>query len=229
MREIDPWHPQGRFGPGGVPYRRAWDRVTFWDCPHDRSLEGMTVAAVAARRGIDPEDCLFDLTLAEEGRGPRMINDYIEDEHYRIIPWEWCILPSIDTGLFDPAERFAPIDYRYQLETGAPSTIGMAPRVLGQFVREEGLFSLEEGVRRLTSLPISRLGIPDRGIVRAGMWADLVVFDRETVGMRGAEPNPEVAASCWPAGIDYVVVNGAVAMEGHRHTGERAGRVLRKA
>jgi len=228
MWEIDPWHPLGRFGPGGVPYRRAWDRVIVWDCPHDRSIQGKSIAAVAAERGIEPEECLFDLTLAEKGRGPRMINDYIEDEHYRIIPWEHCILPSIDTGLFDPAERFEPIDFRYQLETGAASSIGVAPRVLGQFVRQEKVLSLEEGVRRMTSLPMSRLGLTDRGYVRPGMWADLVVFDRETVGMRGEEADPNVAESCWPAGIDYVVVNGEVAMEGHRHTGVRAGRVLRK-
>jgi N-acyl-D-aspartate/D-glutamate deacylase len=158
-----------------------------------------------------------------------MINDYIEDEHYRIAPWPHCILPSIDTGLFDPAERFQPIDFRYQIATGAPSTIGMAPRVLGQFAREEGIFSLEEGVRRLTSLPMWRLGITDRGTVKAGLWADLVVFDPKTVGMRGPNPDPEVPETCWPAGIDYVAVNGEVAMEGHRHTGARAGRVLRKS
>ncbi len=80
----------------------------------------------------------------------------------------------------------------------------------------------------MTSLPISRLGIADRGVIRPGIWADLVVFDRETVGMRSAEADPSVEESCWPSGIDYVVVNGEVAMEGHRHTGARAGRVLRK-
>ena len=51
MRTIDPWHPLGRFGPGGVPFRRAWDRVIIWDCPHDRSLEGKSVAAVGCGEG----------------------------------------------------------------------------------------------------------------------------------------------------------------------------------
>ena len=228
MRETDPWHPLGRFGPGGVPFRRAWDRVVIWHCKHDPSLKGKSIAAIAAYRGLEPEDCLFDLFLAEDGRGPRMINDYIEDEHYRIVPWEHCIVPSIDTGLFDPADRSDPLDFEYQLEVGAPSHLGVAPRVLGQFVRQEKIFSLEEGVRRMTSLPISRLGITDRGYVRPGMWADLVVFDRDTVGMRSAQADPNVMESCWPTGIDYVVVNGEMAMEGHRHTGARAGRVLRR-
>jgi N-acyl-D-amino-acid deacylase len=228
MRETGPLHPLGRFGPGGVPYRRAWDRVIVWDCPHDRSMEGKSVAAVAVERGLEPEEALFDLTLAEEGRGPKLINDYIEDEHYRIVPWAQCIVPSIDTGLFDPAAALGPDDFRYQVSTGAPSTIGFAPRVLGQFVRDERLLTLEEGVRRMTSLPLSRLGITDRGVVRPGAWADLVVFDPATIAMRGPTPDPRRPETCWPTGISHVVVNGEVAMDGPRYTGARAGRVLRR-
>ena len=233
MRENGPLHPLGRFGPGGVPYRKAWDRIVIWDCPHDRSVEGRSIAAVAVERRTEPEEVLFDLTLAEGGTGPKLINDYIEDEHYRIVPWEHCIVPSVDTGLFDPAVAHAgaalqPVDFRYQLATGAPSPIGFFPRVLGQFVREEKLLTLEDGVRRMTSLPLSRLGISDRGVVAQGAWADLVVFDPETIAMHGPTADADEPETCWPAGIDYVVVNGEVAMEGHRYTGARAGQVLRR-
>jgi len=65
MRSIGPWRPLGRFGPAGMPERRAWDRVTIFDCPRDRSIEGQSVADVAAIRGIDAKDALFDLVLAE--------------------------------------------------------------------------------------------------------------------------------------------------------------------
>jgi N-acyl-D-aspartate/D-glutamate deacylase len=228
MRTIHPWHPLGRFGPGGVPFRRAWDRVTVFDCPHDRSLEGRTIAAIAAERGIDPEDALFDLALAEEGRGPRCIHDYIEDDHFRTVPWEHCIFPSIDTGLFDPAERLTPLDLRYWLETRYPGFIGLFPRVLGQFVRDEKLETLEEAVRKMSSLCMQRLGITDRGAIRPGMWADLTVFDQDTIALRGPDPDPERLESFYPVGIHYVVVNGQVTMEGHHHTGVCAGRVLRK-
>ncbi|HET7769931.1 MAG TPA: amidohydrolase family protein, partial [Chloroflexota bacterium] len=147
--------------------------------------------------------------------------------------WEQCIVPSVDTGLFDPAVTNAgaalqPVDFRYQLATGAPSPIGFFPRVLGQFVREEKLLTLEDGVRRMTSLPLSRLGIGDRGVVQEGAWADLVVFDAETIAMRGPHSDAEQPETCWPVGIDYVMVNGEVAMEGHRYTGARSGRVLRR-
>jgi N-acyl-D-aspartate/D-glutamate deacylase len=228
MRTTHPWHPLGRFGPGGVPFRRAWDRVTIWDCPHDRELEGRSVAAVAAERGIDAEDALFDLALAEGGRGPRFIHHYIEDDHYRTAPWEYCIFPSVDTGLFDPAERLTALDLRYWKETGYPGYIGLFPRVLGQFVREEKLMTLEEAVRKMTSLAVQRLGIADRGVLRPGLWADLVVFDRDAIALRSPNADPERLETFYPVGIDYVVVNGQVAMEGHRHTGARAGQVLRK-
>jgi N-acyl-D-aspartate/D-glutamate deacylase len=232
MREIGPLHPLGRFGPGGVAQRRAWDRIVVWSCPHDPSVEGKSIAALAVTRRAEPEEVLFDLTLAEGGRGPKLINDYIEDEHYRIVPWAHCIVPSVDTGLFDPTvtgetASLQPLDFRYQMSTGAPSFIGVFPRVLGQFVREEQLLTLEDAVRRMTSLPLSRLGIADRGVLREGAWADLVVFDAQRIAMRGPHPDPAQPETCWPAGIEYVVVNGAVAVEGHRPTGTRAGRVLR--
>lgn len=229
MRTIHPWHPQGRFGPGGVPFRRAWDRVVIYDCPHDRSLEGKTVAAVAAERGIEFEEALFDLALAEDCRGPRFIHDYIEDDHYRTATWERCIFPSIDTGLYDPAQHFSELDLRYWRDTGYPGTIGLAPRVLGQFVRQEKLLTLEEAIRKMTSFAMQRLGIADRGVIRAGLWADLTVFDPQTVALRGPAPDPSRIETFYPVGIDYVIVNGQIAMEGHRYTGARAGQVLRKA
>jgi N-acyl-D-aspartate/D-glutamate deacylase len=228
MRTVHPWHPLGRFGPGGVPFRRAWDRVVIWDCPHDRSLQGKTVAAVAAERGIDAEDALFDLAVAEKGRGPRFIHDYIEDDHYRTAPWEYCIFPSVDTGLFDPAERLTELDLRYWLETGYPGFIGLFPRVLGQFVREEKLMPVEEAVRKMTSLAVQRVGITDRGAVRPGMWADLTVFDPDTIALRSPDADPKRLETFYPVGIDWVVINGQVVMEGHEYTGVRAGKVLRR-
>ena len=228
MRTVDPWHPLGRFGPGGVPFRRAWDRVLIWDCPHDRSLEGKSVAAVAAARGVEFEDALFDLALAEKGRGPRFIHDYIEDDHFRTSSWEYCIFPSVDTGLFDPAERLSALDLRYWKETGYPGTIGLFPRVLGQFVREEKLMTVEEAVRKMTSLAMQRVGIADRGVIRPGQWADLVVFDKDTIALRSPDADPEQLETFYPTGVQYVIVNGAVTMEGHRYTGARMGSVLRK-
>jgi N-acyl-D-aspartate/D-glutamate deacylase len=226
MRTVDPWHPLGRFGPGGVPYRRAWDRVTIFDCPHDRSLEGQTVAAVAAQRGVESEDALFDLTLAESGGGPLMIYDYIEDDHFRTAPWPHCIFPSVDTGLYDPA-TLSPAMLRAWKETRFPGTLGLFPRVLGQFVRQEKLLTLEEAIRKMTSFAMSRLGIRDRGEIAEGKWADITVFDPATIALHGARPDPENVESFYPTGIECVLVNGRVAVRNGKLIGGDAGRLLR--
>jgi N-acyl-D-amino-acid deacylase len=85
-----------------------------------------------------------------------------------------------------------------------------------------------DAVRKMTSLAVQRVGIRDCGAIRPGMWADLVVFDKETIALRGPDPDPERVETFYPVGIRHVVVNGEVAMEGQRYTGARAGRVLRK-
>lgn len=226
MRTVDPWHPLGRFGPGGVPYRRAWDRVVIFDCPHDRSLEGRTVAAVAAQRGVEFEDALFDLILAEDGSGPLMIYDYIEDDHYRTAPWPHCIFPSVDTGLYDPASLSA-TTLRAWKETRFPGTLGLFPRVLGQFVREEKLLTLEEAIRKMTSFAMSRLGIRDRGEIAEGKWADVTIFRPATIALRGADPDPANVASFYPTGIECVLVNGRVAVRKGQLVRGNAGQLLR--
>jgi N-acyl-D-aspartate/D-glutamate deacylase len=90
-------------------------------------------------------------------------------------------------------------------------------------VREERLLPLEEAVRKMTSLPASRMGLPDRGILRPGMMADLVVFDPATVRDRSTFADP----LHYSEGIPYVAVNGRLVVDGGRITSERPGRVLR--
>ncbi len=104
-----------------------------------------------------------------------------------------------------------------------PRTYGTFPYVLGQFVREEGLLRLEEAVRKMTAIPAQRLGLPDRGIIRDGMKADLVVFDPERVAARATFEQPKQ----YPEGIDYVIVNGQVVIDQAVHTGALPGRALR--
>jgi N-acyl-D-amino-acid deacylase len=105
-----------------------------------------------------------------------------------------------------------------------PRGAGTYPRFLGRYVREYKVVSLEEGVRRMTSLPASVLGLKDRGRIAEGMKADLVLFDPDTVIDRSTIKDPIAA----PAGIPYVVVNGQMAVDKGVVTAVRAGRVLRK-
>lgn len=103
-----------------------------------------------------------------------------------------------------------------------PRLWGSFPRVLGHYARDVGLMPLEEAVRRMTSLPAAWFGLRDRGVLRPGAFADIVIFDPETVADRGTFIKPAVPA----AGIDAVIVNGRVAWQDGAHTGARAGRVL---
>jgi N-acyl-D-amino-acid deacylase len=96
--------------------------------------------------------------------------------------------------------------------------------VLGHYAREVGLFSLEEAVRKMTSLTARQFGLKDRGVLREGAYADLVLFDPETVRDRATFDDPKQPA----AGIEAVWVNGRAVWEGGTHTGTRPGRALRR-
>ena len=104
-----------------------------------------------------------------------------------------------------------------------PRLYGTLPRVLGTYVREERLFSLEEGVRKMTSLPARRMNLAGRGELREGFAADIVVFDPKTIADRATYEEPRK----YPAGIDYVIVNGEIGAEHGKQTAARSGRLLR--
>jgi dihydroorotase/N-acyl-D-amino-acid deacylase len=104
-----------------------------------------------------------------------------------------------------------------------PRTYGSTARVLGTYVRERGTLSLEGAVAKLTAVPAGRLGLRDRGVMREGAYADVVIFDPALVADEASYEDP----ACYPAGIDAVIVNGRIAVDRDGETGERPGRVLR--
>ena len=106
-----------------------------------------------------------------------------------------------------------------------PRTYGSTALVLGEYVRDERLLPLQTAVAKLTSVPAARIGLRDRGVVREGAFADLVVFDPSRVADLATYASPAVH----PAGIPHVLVNGVAAVLDGRETGERPGRLLRKA
>lgn len=105
-----------------------------------------------------------------------------------------------------------------------PRTFGTFPRVLGKYVREERVLTLEQAVYKMTGFPAWRLRMWDRGLVRPGMKADLVVFDPDTVIDKATFEEP----SQYPSGIENVIVNGVAVIDARGHTGKIAGRILRR-
>jgi len=103
-----------------------------------------------------------------------------------------------------------------------PRAYGTNPRVLGKYVRQERVLTLEDAVRKMTSLPAQVLGLRDRGVIREGCWADLVAFDPDTVADTATYERPQQ----YPQGIPYVLVNGELVIDRGEHTGRRPGRVV---
>ena len=103
-----------------------------------------------------------------------------------------------------------------------PRAYGNFPRLIARYVRERGVLTLEQAIRKMTSWPATRMRLADRGAIREGCWADVVIFDFERLQDRATYDQPVLG----PAGIDYVLVNGQIVIDHDRHTGARPGRVI---
>jgi len=131
-------------------------------------------------------------------------------------------IDNIRTILKHPAQMFGS-DGLLTGEKPNPRTYGTFPYALGQLAREENLLALEEVVKKMSSMPASRLGLKDRGIIKDGMKADIVIFNPDTVQTMATFENPKQL----PIGIDYVLVNGQLVIDRGEHTGNLPGRALR--
>jgi N-acyl-D-aspartate/D-glutamate deacylase len=179
---------------------------------------GRSLQELADELHADPADLAFDV-LVEDRLDVSVLIDCMTEpdvETIMAVPW---IAVCTDAEGRRPGH---PI-----LDAGRPHprTYGTTGRVLGRYVRERGVQSLEVAVARLSSVPAARLGLRDRGVIREGAIADLVVFDPDTVLDRATGKEP----ARYPAGIDHVVVNGRVAVRDGAETGERPGRLLRRS
>ena len=190
---------------------RAWDdvRLGAFRTPALLRWEGRTLGELVAERGEDPVDVLCDLLLAEDLR----VN--------QVTPGPWT--ETLRDFIRHPVGMIG-TDSTFVADRPSPRTYGSFPRVLGQFVREEALLGLEEAVRCMTGAAAARLGLRDRGLLRDGYVADLVVFDPATVRSTATYEEPR----SFPEGIEWVLVNGQPVVERGRHTGARPGRTLRR-
>ncbi len=196
----------------------------------DPVLVGKTIAEVAEMRGEKGEDTIFDLfkdhilksVAGEVMGGFSFVNFNQKEENVDMImkrPW---VAVGSDGSVHAP---YGPI--AKHSTAPHPRLYGTFPRVLGLYAREREVLSMEEAVRKMTSLPARILGLYDRGLISPGMLADLAVFDPETVRDR-SDFVPTEATMRYPEGIEHLVVNGVVTLRNGEHTGAMAGRVLRK-
>jgi len=181
----------------------------------NRWAEGLSAAEVAARIGGDPVDALLDF-LAGEDFGVGMVHFCLsETDVEAVMRAPWTLFGSDETAraCSGPMGRGKP----------HPRAFGTFPRILARYVRERKVLSLEQAIRKMTSLATERLGIRDRGRIAPGMKADIVVFHPENVCDTATFSDPQRL----PEGILHVLVNGRFALRDGKITGETPGRVLR--
>ena len=182
--------------------------------PEYRRFEGKRMSEVIAALGKNPLDVLFELLEKNGGSVPTVYFHHSEEDMRHALRQPFVSIGSDGTAV--KAEG--------PLSAGNPHPryYGTFPRVLGRYVREEKLLSLEEAVRKMTSANTSKLRIYDRGLLRPGMWADVTVFDPNTITDRATFESPHQYAT----GVLYVIVNGTVVLDQGRHTGSRPGTIL---
>ena len=178
-------------------------------------LQGKTLADIAKARGQDAMDTLFDILVEDDAQTFVAVFAMSEPdiELAAVQPWVSFCNDSSGTSPEGPLGKEFP----------HPRAYGTFPRVLRKYVREERRMRLEEAIRKFTSLPASRLRLADRGVIKAGMWADIVVFDPETITDRATFSAPNQLS----VGMQWVLVNGVPVVGDGAATGALPGHVLR--
>jgi N-acyl-D-amino-acid deacylase len=193
--------------PRAASWQEMW--ITHLKRPEHHRFEGRSLAEVAEALGLDVVDAVCELLLRED-----------QQVSYVSAGANVATLPKFVTHPLYMVGSDAVLIGEYP----SPRTYGTFPVILAEFVREERWLSLPDAIRKMTSFPAQRLGLPDRGLLRDGFRADVVVFDPGTVRAPATRTEPKQ----FPVGIDYVLVNGRVVVDRGRHTGALAGRALRR-
>jgi N-acyl-D-amino-acid deacylase len=186
-------------------------------CPYDATLAGKNLAQVLRERGRPPTpDQAADLVIeiVQKGGCSAIYHAISEDDLVRIMKHPATMVAS-DASPGVPT---------FGKDVPHPRAYGTFARVLGLYVRDKKVLSLEDAVRKMSSFPARRMGLADRGVLRPGMKADIVVFNPATIADQATFERPHQYAR----GVAHVVVNGQVTLEGGRMTGTRAGRALRR-
>jgi dihydroorotase/N-acyl-D-amino-acid deacylase len=180
-----------------------------------RRYQGMRLTEVAAARHQPVVDAVFDLILADRGRSSAIYFSMSEPDIEYAMRQPWVSV-GIDAGA-------RAVDSTVT-ERPHPRAYGSFPRILCHYVRERHVIGLEDAVRKFTSLPAARVGLSERGVLKAGMFADLTLFDPNTVCDRATFVEPVQTS----VGIMHVLVNGVPVIRNSRITGLRGGRGLRR-
>jgi len=180
-------------------------------------LQGKTLADIAKIWNKDPMDALFDLLIQDKAFTEVAVFGMSEPDVALALQQPWVSIDNDSSGT-------SPEGILGQ-EHPHPRAYGTFPRILRKYVREEKKLSLEDAIRKFSALPAQRMRFTDRGVLKAGMWADIVIFDPATIRDLATFDNPNQLSE----GMDYVLVNGVPVIDQRKMTGAKPGKVLRGA
>jgi len=190
--------------------------VSFVKSEGNKPIEGLSLLRIAEERSQNVVDTFCEILIDERAEAMN-VTFWGNEEDVTTMVQHPAVMPGSDGWMHAP---FGPL--------GAgkphPRCYGAFPRYIRRYVREEKVLTLEEAVRRMTSMPASRMGLQDRGLLLEGMKADITVFDPENVKDLSTFENPHV----YPEGISTVIVNGAITIDNGEHTGAFNGKILKK-
>jgi N-acyl-D-aspartate/D-glutamate deacylase len=192
----------------------GWEGIvgTVFSKPQNKQFEGKTILEMSkARSQSDPAETCFDL-IVEEGTFINGVHHTMSEDDVKFVmrvPWVSIASDGSAVNLKEPGKPH-------------PRSYGTNVRVLGKYVRDEKVLTLEDAVRKMTSLPAQILRLKDRGLLKEGYWADVAIFDPATVSDPATYENPQQYAK----GVPFVLVNGAVVIDNGNHTGAHPGKVI---
>jgi len=204
---------------GKVSQLGSWDAVQITSTASDSLAwaRGRRLGELASERGSDPYGLFVHIVVGDNNRAGMVGFGMSEENTARFLQHELAMIASDGTALA--------IDGPLSSGTPHPRNYGTFPRVLGHYCRDRGVMPLERAIQKMTRLPAERLGVPGRGSVTVGSFADLVVFAPEEVADRATFSHPHQ----YPTGIRHVMVNGSFVIRDGAHTGQFPGRVLRSS
>ena len=193
-----------------------WDTVEIGVCRTDRSLQGCTIGSLARNSGKGPIETVLDIILEQQNFVSAVNFAISEDDIATVMRHPLTMIGSDAVGTA-PRGKMAE-------DKVHPRSYGTFPRVLGRYVRDSGILTESEAIKKMTSMPADRIGLPDRGRLLPGQFADIVIYDPATISDQATFADPHR----FPTGIDCVLVNGRIAWESGARADTLAGRVLRK-
>lgn len=192
-------------------FKSGAENILLLYTPFTPEYEGKNFREIAMVMGKDPINAMLDVIIANKGTDSACFFYINEDDIKYVMNNANTMIGSDSIPVIEGARTH-------------PRTNGTFPRVLGKYVREEKTLSLEEAIRKMTSFPAARFNIKNKGLIREGMDADIVIFDESTIIDCADYVNP----SREPIGIHYVLVNGQIVLDNGKFTGTTSGKVLRR-